>query len=267
MPGSGAVTSTSAFRLDGTTALVTGSTRGIGLALAHALADAGARVMVQGRDVAAVGTARGQVAVTATAAGSPEPGAACFDVTDPDAVGDAFCRFDDTGLQVDVLVCNAGVQHREPLLDIAASDFERVMRTNVMGVFFPAREAARRMVVQGHGKVVVIGSVQSELARPSTAPYAASKGALRMLVRGMCAEWAGSGITVNALAPGYIDTAMTRSLVSDEAFSGWVTSRTPSGRWGQVQDLTGPLVWLASSASDFVNGQTVFVDGGMTAVV
>lgn len=263
----GAVKGTGLFRLDGRTALVTGSTRGIGLAFAHALAEAGARVVVHGRDLAAVEAARGQVAAAATAAGSPDPAAVRFDVTDPDAVAEAFAGLDAAGLQVDVLICNAAVQHRESLLEIAAADFDRVLRTNITGVFLPARAAAHRMVVRGHGKIVAVGSVQSELARPSIAPYAASKGALRMLIRGMCAEWAGRGITVNALAPGYIHTQMTQALVADDAFSAWVQGRTPAGRWGRVEDLTGTLLWLASPASDFVNGQTVFVDGGMTAVV
>ncbi len=168
---------------------------------------------------------------------------------------------------IDVLVCNVGVQHREPLLDVAASDFERVLRTNLTSAFLVGRSVARAMVARRAGKIVTICSVQTDLARPGIAAYAASKGGLRALTRSMCAEWAQHGITVNGLAPGYIVTELTGSLVQDEAFDAWVRGRTPAGRWGRVDDLVGTCVWLASPGSDFVNGQVVFVDGGMTAVV
>lgn len=255
------------FGLGGRTALVTGSSRGIGREFALALAGAGARVVVHGRDPTTVETARIRVAAVARAAEAPPPVGIVFDVTDAEATEAAFARLDEEVGSVDILVGNAGVQHREPMTDVALADFERVLRTNLVGAFSVARSAARRMLPRGHGKIVNVASVQAELARPSIGAYAASKGGLRMLTKAMCAEWAGGGVTVNALAPGYIVTELTQPLVDDPTFDSWIRGRTPAGRWGQVDDLVGPLLWLCSPASDFVNGQTVFVDGGMTAVV
>ncbi len=259
-------TGPSLFSLAGRTALVTGSSRGIGNALAAGLAAAGARVVVHGRgpDQREGGAAR---------RGRGGTGGRC-----PAAPGRGLRRHRRAGgarrhraieaqHPVDVLVCNVGVQHREPLLEVAASDFERVLRTNLTAAFLVGRTVARGMVRRGTGKIVTVCSVQTDLARPGIAAYTASKGGLRNLTRSMCAEWAQHGIGVNGLAPGYIVTDLTRTLVADEAFDAWVRGRTPAGRWGQVEDLVGTCVWLSSPASDFVNGQVVFVDGGMTAVV
>lgn len=249
----------SLFDLTGRTALVTGSSRGIGSALARGLAEAGAEVVLNGRDEQALTLAAEQLARTV---GAPVRTAA-FDVTDPRAVESAVERIG----RVDVLVNNTGVQHREPMLDVSPENFRRVVDTNVTSAFLVGRAVAAGMVERGHGKIVNVCSVQSWLARPGIAAYAASKGGLAMLTRGMCAEWAPAGITVNGLAPGYVVTELTRPLVEDPEFDSWIRGRTPAGRWATPEDLVGTLVWLASPASDFVNGQVIAVDGGLTAVI
>ena len=168
---------------------------------------------------------------------------------------------------VGVLVNNAGVQHRVPLVDLDAADWRRVLETDLTSAFLVGRAVARSMIGRGRGKIINVASVQSDLARPGIGPYTAAKGGLRTLTRAMAAEWARSGVQVNALAPGYLATEMTQALVDDADFTAWVVGRTPAARWGTTADLVGPAVWLASPASDFVNGQTIFVDGGMTVVV
>lgn len=254
------------FSLADRTALVTGSSRGIGNALAAGLAAAGARVVVHGRTRASAEAGVAAVASAAQDAAAPAPMTAGFDVTDEQAVLDGIAAIESEH-PLDVLVCNVGVQHREPLLEVALADVEHVLRTNLTAAFLVCRTVALSMVTRRSGKIVTICSVQTDLARPGIGPYAASKGGLRNLTRSMCAEWAPYGISVNGLAPGYIVTGLTSALVHDEAFDAWVRGRTPVGRWGQVEDLVGTCVWLSSPASDFVNGQVVFVDGGMTAVV
>lgn len=258
------------FDLSGRTALVTGSSRGIGFTLAVALARSGARVILHGRDSVTVAAAVLRLREQVPDLPDAMVMSSTFDVADEGQVRAAFADFDEAGVLVDVAVCNAGIQHREALLDVGADDFRRVLETNLVGVFLVAREAARRMMdhPEGHGgRIIAVASIQAELARPSIGPYASSKGGVQMLVRSMCAEWAELGITVNALAPGYIETELTAALVADPTFSLWVTARTPAKRWGKPEDLTGTLLWLASPSSAFVNGQTVFVDGGMSAVV
>jgi gluconate 5-dehydrogenase len=255
--------STGLFDLTGRVALVTGSSRGIGAALADGLAGAGARVVLNGRDVAALESARADLEKRFP--GQVE--AVAFDVTDDDAVRDAVDDVEARIGPIEVLVNNAGVQHRVPMLELDVADWQRVIQANLTGPFLVARAAARHMVARGHGKVVNIASVQARLARPGIAPYAASKGGIAMLTRTMCAEWGPSGVQANAIAPGYFDTVLTSALVNDPAFDGWVRGRTPAGRWGRPEELVGTLLWLASRASDFVNGQVVHVDGGMTAVV
>lgn len=252
------------FDLSGRTALVTGSSRGIGHVIATGLAEAGATVVLNGRDPE-------RLAAACSALETAVPGASCeaaaFDVTDEQQVDDAVAGVTDRHGGVDILVNNAGFQHREPMLELSLQDWDGVLRTDLTSAFVMGKAVARGMVERGRGKIVNICSVQAELARPSIAAYTAAKGGLRNLTRAMTAEWAGRGLQINGIAPGYFDTELTSKLVADEKFSAWVTERTPAGHWGRTEDLVGPAVFLASDASAFVNGQVLFVDGGMTAVV
>ena len=251
------------FDIAGRTALITGSSRGIGFALASGLAAAGGRVIVHGRDSGTVEFAADHLRREF----GGEVGTCTFDVTSPDEVADAITTLEsDTG-SIDFLVNNAGIQRRAPFVEFPLSDWNDLIATNLTSAFLVGQCVARGMMARGRGKIVNIGSIQSQLGRPGIAPYAATKGAIVMLTRGMCADLAGSGIQINALAPGYFETDLTRTLVDDPEFSAWVRGRTPAGRWGRVEDLVGTLRFLVSDASDFVNGQVVYVDGGMTAVV
>ena len=250
------------FRLNQRRALITGSVRGIGLALARGLAQAGAQVVINGRDAQ-----RAQSACTLLRDEGLDAEYSLFDVTDHQAVATAIDALEHRSGPIDILINNAGLQHRQALEDVSAQDWHRLMSTNLDGVFNVSKAVARHMIARRRGKIINIGSVQSELARASIAPYAASKGAVRMLTRGMCADWARHGLQINALAPGYFRTELNQALVDDSAFSDWLVQRTPAGRWGNVEELCGAAVFLASSASDFVNGQTLFVDGGLTSVV
>ncbi|WP_324645077.1 SDR family oxidoreductase [Pseudarthrobacter sp. LT1] len=252
------------FDLTGRVALVTGSSRGIGSALARALADAGATVVLNG-----ISEERLKAAAAAMAADFP-PGrihSIAFDVTDDGAAARSIRWIEENVGPLEILVNNAGIQHRVPMLDLDVADWERVLSTDLTSAFLVGREAARHMIARGRGKIINICSVQADLARPTIAPYIAAKGGLRNLTRAMTAEWAASGLQINAVAPGYIHTEMTQNLVDDEEFNSWILGRTPAHRWGTVEDLAGPVVWLASDGSNFVNGQTIFIDGGMTVVV
>lgn len=255
--------SSSLFDITGRTALVTGSSRGIGRALAHGLAEAGAQVVLNARDAAALEATADQLRARTGAAVHARP----FDVTDPQAVASGIADIERTIGPIAVCVNNAGMQKRAPLVEFTDEDWQRLLATNVTSAFLVGREVARRMVPRGSGKIINIASLQSQVSRPGIAPYAATKGAIKMLTRGMCGDLAGSGICVNAIGPGYFDTELTAALVADEAFSTWVRGRTPAGRWGQVEDLVGTLIYLASDASDFVNGQIIYVDGGMLSVL
>lgn len=251
------------FDIAGRVALVTGSTRGIGRALASGLLEAGCAVVLNGRDPDRLEQARSELA----AATGGVVHAVHFDVTDPAAVEDGLARAERLAGPLAILVANTGVQHRGPLTEFPDADWHRLLATNVTGAFLVGRAAARLMVPRGAGKIVNVCSVQSEVARPGIAPYAATKGALKMLTKGMCADLGPSGIQVNGLGPGYIETELTAPLVADEEFSAWVRERTPAGRWGTTADLIGALLFLVSPASDFVNGQILYVDGGMLSVL
>ena len=242
------------FDLSGRTALVTGSTRGIGLALAQALAAAGARVAINGRSTDTV---------EARAAEIEGAMAAPFDVTDQAAVDAGVAALG----RVDVLVNNTGMTLRKPLVELEVDEWQRLLDVNLTSAFLVARSVAPGMIERGGGKIINVCSVMSELARPTTGGYAATKGALKMLTRSMCAEWARHGIQANGLAPGYIRTDLTEPLQADAEFDVWLRARVPAGRWGETSELGGAVVFLASPASDFVNGQLLFVDGGLSAVV
>ncbi|MDX3381483.1 MULTISPECIES: glucose 1-dehydrogenase [Streptomyces] len=247
------------FDITGRTALVTGSSRGIGLALARGLAEAGCTVVLNGRDERRLAEAAREL-----------PGkvhTAVFDVTDGPSVAAGIKDVEERVGPLDILVNNAGMQLRAPLLEFTDSDWHRILDTNLTSAFLVGREAARYMTARGHGKIVNICSLQSEVVRPGIAPYAATKGALKMLTKGMCADWGPSGVQVNGLGPGYIETELTQALVDDEEFSAWVRRRTPAGRWGRTEDLVGGVLFLASPAADFVSGQILYVDGGMTSVL
>jgi gluconate 5-dehydrogenase len=192
---------------------------------------------------------------------------AAFDVTSETEIKAAFERLDAEGLEIDILVNNAGIQHREPLVDLSLADWQRVIDTNLTSAFLVGREAARRMIPRGRGKIINIGSLTSEVARATVIPYTAAKGGVKLLTKGMAAEWAKFGIQANAIGPGYMLTDMNEALVNNPQFDAWVKSRTPAGRWGQPQELVGTAVFLASSASDYVNGQIIYVDGGMLSVL
>ena len=248
------------FRLDGRLALVTGSSSGIGLALARGLGQAGAKLVLNGRDAAKLATA---------AASLRELGLTvferAFDVTDLAASEAAVAAIEAEIGAIDILVNNAGLQRRGAFHEFAPDDWQAVMRTNVDSMFNVGQAVAKRMVPRGRGRIINICSVQSELGRPGVAPYAASKGAVKMLTKGMAIDLGPFGITVNGIGPGYFKTELTQKLVDDPTFSAWLINRTPSRRWGDVDDLAPAAVFLASDAGRFVNGHILYVDGGVTA--
>ena len=251
------------FDISGRVALVTGSSRGIGRGLARGLLEAGCTVVLNSRPGDQLERTRTELA--------DQPGgqvyAVAFDVTSPEAVIDGVAQVERVAGPIDILVNNAGVQHRTPITEFADADWRRLYDTNVTSAFLVGREVARRMVARRSGKIINVCSLQSEVARPGIAAYAATKGALKMLTKGMCADLAPQGIQVNAIGPGYFDTELTAALVADARFSDWVRGRTPAGRWGRIEDLVGALIFLSSPAADFVNGQVLYVDGGMLAVL
>ena len=247
---------TGLFDLKGRRALVTGSSQGIGLALARGLAEAGADVVLNGRDAAKLAEAARSIEGARQLA---------FDVTSHEAARTAVDAFEAEVGPIDILVNNAGMQHRGPLEDFPAEAFERLLRTNISSVFNVGQAVARHMIKRGAGKIVNIASVQTALARPGIAPYTATKGAVGNLTKGMATDWARHGLQCNAIAPGYFDTPLNAALVADPAFSAWLEKRTPAGRWGKVVELVGACIFLSSDASSFVNGHVLYVDGGITA--
>ena len=252
----------SLFSLAGRTALVTGASRGIGYAIASALAEAGARVVLNGRD----GVALDEAAVRLRATGASVEVIA-FDVTDAAQVNTGVAAAETAFGPIGILVNNAGIQRRGPLETFKDEDWRDLIATNLDSVYYVSKALAPHMIARGRGKIINIGSVQCELARPGIAPYTATKGAVKNLTKGMCADWARYGLNINAIAPGYFDTPLNKALVEDSVFDEWLRKRTPAGRWGDLKDLHGVAVFLASGASDFVNGQTIYVDGGITSVI
>jgi gluconate 5-dehydrogenase len=253
---------TQLFSLVGKTALVTGGYRGLGSAIAWGLAQAGARVVLNGRSRAGV-----EEAVARFRAEGFDAVVSAFDVTDEAAVRAATTDLAERGWAIDILINNAGIARRGPLLETALADFEAVLRTNLTSAFVLSKALVPGMIERGGGKIINVASLMSDLARPTTGSYAAAKGGLKMLTRAMAAEWSALGVQVNAIAPGYFETELTRPLKEDAAFDRWLCSRTPSGRWGKPEELVGAAIFLASRASDYVCGQILVVDGGLTAVV
>lgn len=255
--------STGLFDLSGRVALITGSAQGIGFELAAGLAAAGAAVIVNSRRPEAVAAA-----VERLRADGRQARGLVFDVSDEAAVRAAFEALDADGVEVDILVNNAGIQFRKPMLELELSDWQRVLDTNLTSAFLVGREAAKRMIARGRGgKIINIGSLTSEAARATVAPYTAAKGGIKLLTRSMAAEWAKHDIQANAIGPGYILTEMNEALIANAAFDDWVRQSNPAGRWGRPEELVGTAVYLASAASSYVNGQIIYVDGGWLSVL
>ena len=252
----------SLFSLAGKRAVVTGSSRGLGLAMATSLAGAGASIVLNSRDPEALG----RVAEGLAATGADVRGVA-FDVTNVESIEDAVDHIERELGPIDILVNNAGLQVRAPLQDFPLDKFELLMATHVTATFAVGRTVARAMIERRRGKIINICSILTDLARPSVAPYGAAKAAIANLTRGMAADWARHGLNVNAIAPGYFKTELNRSLIADPEFSAWVEKRTPMGRWGEVEELGPAAIFLASDASSFVNGHILYVDGAFTATV
>jgi gluconate 5-dehydrogenase len=250
------------FDLTGRTALVTGSSQGLGLAMARGLAQSGAAIVLNGRDekklAATADALRAEGAKVVTAA---------FDVTDAAAAAAAVARIETDVAPLDILVNNAGIHRRAPLAEMTEEQWRAVLDTNLTSAFLVARAVAPRMIARGRGKIINICSVMSEVTRPTIGNYAAAKGGLKMLTRAMAVEWGRHGLQANAIAPGYFLTELNKPLVENPEFNKWICGRTPAGRWGHPHELGGVAVFLASAASDFVNGQILYVDGGLTAAL
>lgn len=250
------------FALQGQLALITGSSTGIGYALAKGLGQAGAPIVLNGRD-----PGRLREAAASLTADGLSVHQASFDVTRGEDVRAAIARVEAEVGPIGILINNAGIQRRMALEDFPEETWSEVIRTNLDSVFLVSQAVARHMIPRQHGAIINVCSVQSELGRPGIAPYTAAKGAVKMLTKGMAIDWGKHGIRVNGLGPGYFKTEMNAALVANESFSGWLTGRTPLGRWGEVDELVGAAVFVASKASSFVTGHVLYVDGGVTAAL
>lgn len=248
------------FSLDDKTALVTGASRGIGQAIALALAAAGAHVLLTGRDVAAltetrvmINDAGGSATLKLLDVGDPASIAACFEsLSDP----------------LDILINNAGIEEVCPALDIDQTLWDRILNVNLRGSFFCAQAAARRMVAAGRGGVILnLCSLTSEVGVPTAVPYGTSKTGLLGMTRALAAEWAPMGIRVNGIGPGYFRTALTESFYADAQWEERMLTKIPLGRFGQLEDLMGPAVFLCSDAAAYVTGQVLYIDGGILAAL
>lgn len=250
------------FDLSDQIALVTGSSRGIGLTIAEGYGRAGATVVLNGVNEERLRQAKATLALQGI-----KTSAFAFDVTDSAQVRRQVAAIEREVGPIDILVNNAGTQVRAPLEEFDEGDWEQIIRVNLTGAFLTSQAVVQGMIARGSGKIINICSMQSELGRPTIAPYAASKGGLKMLTRGMATEWGKYNIQVNGLGPGYFVTSMTKPLVEDEQFNAWLCSRVPANRWGDPSELIGAAIFLASKASSYVNGHILYVDGGMLACV
>jgi gluconate 5-dehydrogenase len=250
------------FDLTGRIALVTGSSQGIGLALARGLGQAGASLVLNGRDegklAAAADRLRGEGLRVSTAA---------FDVTQGAAAEQAIARVEAEVGPIGILVNNAGIQCRSPLEEMSETQWREVIETNLTSAFIVTRQVAPRMIARRAGKIINTCSVMSEVCRPTTGNYAAAKGGLKMLTRAMATEWARHNLQINGIGPGYFETELTKPLMENPKFNDWICARTPAGRWGKLEELVGAAVFLASPASNYVNGQIIYVDGGLLAAI
>jgi gluconate 5-dehydrogenase len=252
----------SLFDLHGKTALITGSSRGIGLTLAQGLAGAGANIILNGTN-----NERLQKAASLFSSEGYKVYTSCFDVTDKQDMEAKLCKIEEKTGGIDILVNNAGVQKRAPLEDFELSDWKHIVDINLTGVFLVTQQIVKEMIKRKSGKIINICSLQSELGRPTIGPYAASKGGLKMLTKAMAAEWTKYNIQVNGIGPGYFNTEMTHTLVKDRKFNEWIKARTPAGRWGNADELIGAAIFFASEASSFVSGQVLYIDGGLSSVI
>jgi gluconate 5-dehydrogenase len=250
------------FDLTGKFALVTGSSRGLGYTIASGLGRAGATVVLNG-----VNTERLDSAVQGLQAQGIRAFAAAFDVTDAEQIQAKIDWIEAEIGPVDILFNNAGIQIRRPLEEFVDDDWQRLLDINLTGTYRVSKAVVHGMIARRCGKIINICSIQSELGRPTISPYAATKGGLKMLTKGMATEWGKYNIQVNGLGPGYFATEMTQPLIDDEKFDSWLRSRTPANRWGNPEELVGAAVFLASKASSYVNGHILYVDGGMLACV
>ncbi len=250
------------FGLTGKTALITGSSRGIGFTLARGLARAGASVVLNGRDGETLGKA-----VSALEREGFKAFGSLFDVRNERAIRQEIQNTEKDAGALDILINNAGIQIRAPLERFEENDWHRILDTHLTGAFLTAKAVVPGMIQRKAGKIINICSVQSDLARPTIAPYTAAKGGLKLLTQGMATDWGKYNIQVNGIAPGYFKTELTRKLYEDPAFDAWLCARTPANRWGDPDELIGAAIFLASKASDYVNGHVLFVDGGLRACV
>ena len=250
------------FDLTGRVALVTGAYRGLGFAIARGLGEAGATVVLNGRKPEALASAARALTDAGIAADT-----VAFDVTDRDAVREGVAAVTARHGGIDILVNNAGIQRRGPLVDFAEQDWNDVIATNLTAPFTVSQAVLPGMIASKRGKIIHIASLMSELARPTVVPYTAAKGGVRQLTRGMAVELAPHGIQVNAIAPGYFATEMNRALIDNAEFNAWVCKRTPAGRWGEPAEMAGLAVFLASAASNYMTGQMLVMDGGMSVAL
>ena len=250
------------FNVNNKIALITGSTRGIGYQFALGLAESGAKVILNGRDETTLDNA-----LKTFKEKKLEAYGSIFDVNKKTEISKEIERIENEIGPIEILVNNAGMTIRKPLEDFEEEEWQKIIDVNLTGVFLVTQQVVRGMIKRSNGKIINICSLQSELARNTISPYAASKGGLKMLTKGMATEWAKYNIQVNGIGPGYFLTDLTKPLANDPQFDSWLKSRTPAARWGIPEELVGTLIYLSSAASNFVNGHIVYVDGGFLATV